>query len=492
MSGGFRKSFEWRKVALFVCAASLGASAVACGSDKPVDDESSKSNEDDEADDEATDDEDTDESKPVNKPDAKVDASKPSPTKDAGTADAKPPVANNTNSLWCQAQPVIQKYCADCHQADAVGPMELITFDDFMAEAPITKGKKVYEVTKARIHDTKKPMPPSEKLSADELKAIDDWIADGAKPGSDPTCDGKAIAPTGNEDPTDGEVWPTPGCETSYKILAGGTKPATIAANAETHPQFVSDAPWGTQTVQGVGFRSITDNKKVLHHWILYDNKRGPFINGWAPGKDSSKQGKMPADVGSYLPNGAQSLRLDMHYYNVGNNSAAQDASGVEICVTTKPRKYAATTFMNFMAIPIIPPGKHDIVGTCNVQVKEPVFLLSESPHAHTLATWMKLTVKRGSQVFTLHDAAFDFNEQVSRPLDEPFELKNGDVVTTTCTFDNNLQPAKTVTFGENTGNEMCFNFTGYYPMGALSCAGGGGLAGIGGESGLAGVFGGN
>jgi hypothetical protein len=32
------------------------------------------------------------------------------------------------------------------------------------------------------------------------------------------------------------------------------------------------------------------------------------------------------------------------------------------------------------------------------------------------------------------------------------------------------------VTFGENTGNEMCFNFAVYYPMNALTC---GGLAGI-------------
>ena len=34
------------------------------------------------------------------------------------------------------------------------------------------------------------------------------------------------------------------------------------------------------------------------------------------------------------------------------------------------------------------------------------------------------------------------------------------------------------ITFGENTGNEMCFNFATYYPMGAMNCGGLGGTRG--------------
>lgn len=48
--------------------------------------------------------------------------------------------------------------------------------------------------------------------------------------------------------------------------------------------------------------------------------------------------------------------------------------------------------------------------------------------------------------------------------------LQTGDRVTTTCTYQNNT--SKTVTFGENTGNEMCFNLVVYYPMGGMSCTG--------------------
>jgi len=76
-----------------------------------------------------------------------------------------------------------------------------------------------------------------------------------------------------------------------------------------------------------------------------------------------------------------------------------------------------------------------------------------------------------------MHDAPFSFMEQGSFPLEKPVVLNAGDKVITTCTFTNTSNA--TVTFGENTGNEMCFNFATYYPMGQLSCSGGlGGLSG--------------
>jgi hypothetical protein len=44
--------------------------------------------------------------------------------------------------------------------------------------------------------------------------------------------------------------------------------------------------------------------------------------------------------------------------------------------------------------------------------------------------------------------------------LDKPLVLGAGDNVITTCTYNNDTNNA--VTFGENTGDEMCFNFALY------------------------------
>ena len=469
--------------ALAACAAALSLSAISCGSDDTsgVNGSGKDSTSADEGDDTS------DDSKPAVKHDAgkvavKHDAGTtpvvkdpgtgtntgtPGSKADAGTAgggDKSPSSANG--ALFCAAQKVFEDKCNACHGATpaAGAPMSLLTYADLTAAAPVTKGKKVYEVVSTRTHATSKPMPPNGALAASDLAPVDAWIAAGAPAPDDATCGGAGPVPA-----TSDQDWPPAGCDKSYKVLAG---PVTVPAGQETHPQFVSDAPWGDEKVQAIMFRPVSDNLKVLHHWIL--NSQGgtsTFVSGWAPGQDNTLRKPLPPDVGVYLPSGKQVLRMDMHYNNLQGTKAETDNSGVEICVTHALRKNAATTFMNFVGLPFIAPGAEtDIVGTCNVVVTQPVFLMSESPHAHKLATHMKLEHIRAGKSTILHDAPFAFDAQISNALPAPFELKTGDQVITTCHFKNDTN--NLVTFGEDTGNEMCFNFATYYPMGALSCSG--------------------
>jgi hypothetical protein len=173
----------------------------------------------------------------------------------------------------------------------------------------------------------------------------------------------------------------------------------------------------------------------------------------------------------------AGTLTLDLHYNNLMGTTAQSDNSGVEICVVKKAhfRPKTATVFMGFSQYAINIPGHardFSVTGTCPVNVTAPVTLISASPHAHTYAKHMKFTLKRASgETIVMHDAAFDFNEQGTYALDKPLQIATGDTVETTCVYDNDSNSA--VTFGENTENEMCFNFAVYYPKGALSCAGG-------------------
>jgi len=400
----------------------------------------------------------------------KPDATAPRPDASTPRADASTP---GTSSSWCAAKEILDDKCGSCHGAETAGgaPMPLATYEDFLAAAPITTGKKVFEVVQSRVHDARRPMPPGRPLDPADMAVIDKWVAEGAKGGE---CSGHGH-PGDGEPPKEPAVWPPVGSDKCYRVTVdndGKGAKQQVAAGTEPHPQVILDAPWGNQDVQALGFRPITDNKKILHHWILYQNSGGmAFVTGWSPGQDESELDALPPDVGLYLPKGPRSLRLDMHYYNKQGTKTEADGSGVEICVTTKPRKHAATTFMGFAGIPIIEPGQtKDIVGTCNVKVTQPVYLLNESPHAHQFATHMKFQVKRGNEIITLRDAPFNFEEQTSKNLPKPFELKNGDQVITTCTYKNDTN--KRITFGENTGNEMCFNFATYYPKGALSCGG--------------------
>lgn len=84
----------------------------------------------------------------------------------------------------------------------------------------------------------------------------------------------------------------------------------------------------------------------------------------------------------------------------------------------------------------------------------------------------MKFTVEKANgDVVVMHDLSFTFEEQTDRVLDPPVVVEDGDTVVTTCTYTNDT--SRTITFGDSTSDEMCFNFGIHEPMGGLRCAGG-------------------
>ena len=394
----------------------------------------------------------------------------PAATTAAAATVTAPPSADAGN-LWCGVKHTLDTRCTACHnpQKTAGAPMSLQTYADLMAPAVSNPAKKVYELVGVRTHDKAKPMPPPGILDTSELTPLDNWIAAGAPAGADPLC--AAAAASGNpEAPQGTHQWPE-NCDATYKVYASnGDAPNTVGAGQEVHPQFMITPPWGNEEAQAIAWRSLTDNAKVLHHWILY-GPTGEFLFGWAPGKDNNEP--LPADTGMYLPSGT--MRMDVHYNNVTGMTTEMDKSGVEICVLKKAHfrpKMASVTNRLASRLINIPPHSTgvDVTGTC-AHTGAPVNLLSVSPHAHRTAHHMKFTVEKanGMQI-VMHDKDFNFEEQTTYALMPPITIESGDKVITTCTFDNDT--AQTITFGENTGNEMCFNFAIVEPMDGINCGG--------------------
>lgn len=385
----------------------------------------------------------------------------------SGSAGAAGGAAYDGPASWCDVKELLDTRCAVCHddQHTASSPMSLLTYAHTQAPAVSDASRKVYQLIGQRVHDTKKPMPPQQPLTAAELGMIDAWVAAGAPSSDDPSCGGNAPVVQGPDE------WPT-NCDATYTILSHGpgsdTEPFSVPAGKELHKNITVRAPWGSESLQGIAFRPITDNRKVVHHWILYGPKH-EFLTGWAPGKDNTV---LPPDVGMNLSGGT--LTLNFHYNNVLGTQAEQDRSGIQICAL-KPehfRKHTAAVHTGFSQLGINIPARasgYDVTGQCTATVSTPVTLFSASPHAHTLARHMKFSVLKASgERIVMFDGSFNFEEQQAYPLSPMVVLETGDQVITTCTYDNTTDRA--VRFGENTNNEMCFNFASYYPMGALSC----------------------
>jgi hypothetical protein len=271
-----------------------------------------------------------------------------------------------------------------------------------------------------------------------------------------------------------GATWEPGQCDAVYELRAhspaGPSTPFPIPVGGEFHPQVPIDPPWGNEKVQIVGWKPLTDNKKVLHHWILYNGMAN--LVGWAPGSSGANY---PADVGIDMPSEPGSLRLDMHYYNLTGTQEEFDQSGVSLCVVKGAhlRPKVAAIHGGFAVFsPLMVPANtrgYALNGSCTVRASSPVTLVSLSPHAHTRARHMKaVLIKKDGSERVLHDADFSFYEQVAYPFEPAVILEDGDVMKTTCTYDNDS--ARNIGWGEDTDDEMCFHWGFYYPKGGFTC----------------------
>jgi hypothetical protein len=220
--------------------------------------------------------------------------------------------------------------------------------------------------------------------------------------------------------------------------------------------------------------RPITDKVTAVHHWILWNALESTNLTFWAPGSTGDV---LPPDVGLFMPKGPASLGLDMHYFNKNNAEPVQDQSGVELCITRKFRPKTAALYGLRGTANVAAMSRGETPAPCTVNAMQDVTFMGIQPHMHRLGVHAHLDQKRGSDPMqVLYDAPFTFNEQTLKPLDN-IMVKNGDVLTTTCTYENDT--TRDVMWGDSTEDEMCINWMRYYPKGAIQCgaAVGGGRA---------------
>ena len=255
---------------------------------------------------------------------------------------------------------------------------------------------------------------------------------------------------------------------TAFQSPSNKSQKYAVPNRPDLYVAFNVRAPWtGTQYVKS--FKSIVDNSKVLHHWLLFRQLNGgnegvmpnalgvhpdgEMLYGWAPGGDDMF---FDPDVGMEVPGGSV-FQLEMHYNN-RDPAPAPDASGVEVCVTpTKPAHVAGLSWVGTDAI-----SGTTATGTCTHSSREKIRLIASQPHMHVKGNRMKVDLRRANgQTETIHDKPFDFDYQ--RSYIHNLDINPGDRMTTTCYYDSNAR------FGKGTKDEMCYYFSIHWPAGALA-----------------------
>lgn len=401
-------------------------------------------------------------------------------------------IVTPADDLPCAVAEVVARNCLACHQSPPINaaPMPLVSYDALHAPAISDPSRQVWELVGERIHHPTMPMPPATfaTMSDADRAVLDAWIAASAPArAAGETCampDGGVGDGGGPGEGVGPEHLPCTPSHTFTAHAPGSTAPFQVPPDGgNLYMCYTFRSPWGAAT-QATAWAPIIDDTRVVHHWILYSTETpqtdgavmncnmpgdSTFLMGWAPGGTNSV---MPADVGLDLPGPDDYLILQLHYWNVGGLTDADDASGVAVCTTDTPRaQEAGIVWFGTVGISIPPRSTgYTVEGTCpsflTSSLPGPIQVLSSGPHMHQLGRAFRTEIRRGgsaSDVDVLVDVPrFDFNAQQSYRHDPTIQINPGDSVVTRCTYDN--PGSGTVTFGEATEDEMCFNFAMVYP----------------------------
>lgn len=393
--------------------------------------------------------------------------------------------------LPCDVADVVERNCVLCHAAPSGlfgAPMALEAHANWLVPAPTQPELTVAELADLRIEDPVDPMPQGMTMSDEDKQVLHAWIAAGtpAEPNAD--CgDGGGDSTGGDTGGVGPEALP---CEPTHVFTAsaggGSAEPFHVPAEGadNLYMCFTFQSPFETPTL-ATAWAPITDDERVLHHWILFrtntpqpDGGAGPcnmpsdavFVSGWAPGGENYV---MPDNIALELGGPSDYYILQVHYHNTANYADALDGSGVAMCTTETPREHTAGVLTLGTTSIDIPPGAvgATATGVCpgaiTTFLPQPVNVLSSFPHMHQLGRAFETIVTRGGQQIPLVDVPiFDFESQVSYDHDPPFAIMPGDTLTTRCSYDN--PGGSPVHFGEDTEDEMCFNFAIVYPIDIL------------------------
>jgi hypothetical protein len=392
-----------------------------------------------------------------------------------GGATMPPAASASAPGMPCDVAAVVRSRCVGCHGSPPLhgAPMSLTTADHFQQAA--MNRQKVWSVARMRIEAGTMPPSSAPQLTPAEKATLLGWLAEGA-PG---TTGGAActVAP-----PPPGPPEPTLGCPPDHTFLSRGGDAAEgypVPTALNHYECFNFPVPFEAQE-QAFEWAPVIGDARVVHHWILYAvkgtgnncNQLKRFVVGWAPGGTTQKT---PPNIGLELPNTDERLLLEVHYNNPTMLTGIKDKTGVAICTTKTPRAIEAGV-ITFGSTNIRIPARtrdFEVKGSCDATLTrllpEPVHLLSSFPHMHQrgvrFATWLNRT--GGTSVPVVEVKTWDFNHQAAYPHDhEQLIIRPGDSVATTCTYTN--PGDQEIRFGENTENEMCFNFATVYPVSAV------------------------
>jgi hypothetical protein len=381
------------------------------------------------------------------------------------------PLSEAGTTWYRDVLPVAQTRCFGCHNDEGATPFSMEQFSPTLqALAPVMKS---YTET-----GVMPPWPPSsacnhyagERLLTDEEKAVFGAWADGGAVEGDPA---DAPAPLPIEP---GLAW----VDLTVAMPAPYT-PAPPAGETDDHRCFVLDPGLASDETL-IGFDVRPGDARVVHHVLLYlvgeksvgtaealdaaDPAPGYAcpggtgvmgaapIAGWVPG---GRANTFPDGTGITVGAGSR-LLLQLHY-NTASAGPQPDQTAVDLQLARAP--VSSPAVIGGIADPtfVIPPATSGFATSVDKPVPASARLWGVAPHMHQRGRSIRVDVVRadGTEECVVDVPAWDFDWQGFYYLATPVEVGPGDTTRLRCTWDN--PDAVSVTWGEDTSDEMCLSF---------------------------------
>ncbi len=354
---------------------------------------------------------------------------------------------------------ILHKRCAGCHHPDTAAPFSLLTFKDATERA-------------AMIRDVvaNRRMPPWDadarfgkfdndlRLSQHEIDTLLAWVDEGLSLG-----DEKEIP----EPPKFAAGWQIGQPDLVFQMQEEFTIPATGTVQYQYFvvPTNLDQDVW----VQAAEPRP--GNRQVVHHIIVYMRKVGsqqkkglPAIGGFAVGEEPVV---MPVGTGIKIPKGFE-LIFEVHYTPNGKETTDRSEMGIILCKEPPERAVQMGLAANFIFR--IPPGDPGYEVLSSTIIPKDVEFLSLMPHMHVRGRDFKFTARYpdGQSEVLLNVPNYDFQWQHRYRFAQPKRIPAGTWIDCVAHFDNssdnpgNPDPTKTVTWGDQTWEEMMIGFFTY------------------------------
>lgn len=445
--------------------------------------------------------------------DVKTPVTKPVGCPVGDRALAAKPGARTDVTYHKDVKAVLQANCQGCHRPGQVGPFSLMTY-----KHAVNWAEDIKSYTASRQMPPWKPAGGPEyanarRMSDRDVATLAAWV-DAGCPEGDPK-DGPPPA----KFPTEWQLGkPDLVLEVPEEYHVG-------AAGKDIFRCFV--LPTGlTEDKYIVGFEVKPGNPRVVHHTLNFwdltgkgrelqreqqarkirptDEDHGPGYSvamgvgffpdrnsgtpqfggfgGWAPGQMATR---LPEGTGYHLPKGADVI-IQTHYHRTGKPEADKLKIGLYFAekpvekvwqsLAIGPRPESIRQVIGLEAGPLrIPAGKSDHKVKSSAWLQTDATVHAVMPHMHLIGRQIKVTMTPpGGEAVTLVEVPdWDYNWQETYWFKTPMKAPSGTRIDVEAIYDNSLSnpnnpfnPPRTITFGEQTTNEMMFGFVSVTPDG--------------------------